>query len=144
MIMSMLGFEEAYQSSLKVRLSNEPPLYILVPSVPALALLKIISWADAYPRRERDAHDLLFILENYEATGIEERLYESHVPLLTEEEFDSQLASVRLLGREIAQLGSTETVRTVEEILIPRDRRRAGFQDALKHGQGNPVPGDQV
>lgn len=48
MIMSMLGFEEAYQSALKVRLSSEPPLEILVPSVPALAFLKIISWADAY------------------------------------------------------------------------------------------------
>ncbi|HTP65183.1 MAG TPA: hypothetical protein VMJ66_07315, partial [Geobacteraceae bacterium] len=55
MIMSMLGFEEAYQSALKVRLSSDPPLEILVPSVPALALLKIISWADAYPRRQRDA-----------------------------------------------------------------------------------------
>lgn len=43
MIMSMLGFEEAYQSALKVRLSSFPPLDILVPSVPALALLKIIS-----------------------------------------------------------------------------------------------------
>lgn len=80
MIMSMLGFEEAYQSALKVRLSSEPTLEILVPSVPALALLKIISWADAYPRRERDAQDLLFIMENYDATGIEALLYESHVP----------------------------------------------------------------
>jgi len=128
MIMSMLGFEEAYQSALKVRLSSDPPLEILVPSVPALALLKIISWADAYPRRERDAHDLLFILENYDATGVEAKLYESHVPLLTEEEFDSRLASVRLLGRDIAQLGSPETVRTVEEILICETDEEQGFR----------------
>ena len=47
MIMSMLGFEEAYQSALKVRFGSDPPLEILVPSVPALAILKIISWADA-------------------------------------------------------------------------------------------------
>ena len=32
MIMSMLGFEEAYRSALRVRLSIEPPLEILVPS----------------------------------------------------------------------------------------------------------------
>lgn len=128
MIMSMLGFEEAYQSALKVCLSSEPTLEILVPSVPALALLKIISWADAYPRRERDAHDLLFILENYDATGIEAKLYESHVPLLTEEEFDSRLASVRLLGRDIAQLGSPEAVKTVEEILIRETDEDQGFR----------------
>ena len=117
MIMRILGFEEAYQSALNVRLSNEPPVEILVPSVPALALLKIISWDDAYPRRERDALDLLFILEKYEATDILNKLYKSHVPLLTEEEFDTQLASVRLLGREIAQLSNMETVKTIEKIL---------------------------
>ena len=81
---------------------------ILVPSIPALALLKIISWDDAYPERERDALDLLFILEKFESTDILNKLYESHVPLLTEEEFDPQFASVRLLGREIAQLGNTD------------------------------------
>lgn len=128
MIMSMLGFEEAYQSALRVRLSSEPPLEILVPSVPALALLKIISWADAYPRRERDAHDLLFILENFDATDVEAKLYESHVPLLTEEEFDIRLASVRLLGRDIAHLGSQETVKTIEEILIRETDENQGFR----------------
>ena len=116
MIVSMLGFEEAYLSALEVRLSSNPVLEILVPSVPALALLKIISWAAS--RHEYEAHDLLFILENYNATGVEEKLYESHVLMLTEEEFDSRLASVRLLGRDIALLGSPEMVKTAEEILI--------------------------
>ena len=117
LIMSMLGFEEAYQSALKVRFSNEPVVEILVPSVLALALLKIISWADAYPRRERDAQDLLFILENYDRTGIEVQLYDSHVPLLAEEGYDARLASVRLLGRDIAKLCSPDTVKAVREIL---------------------------
>ncbi len=43
--------------------------------------------------------------------------YGSVMPLLTEEEFDPRLASVRLLGWEIAQLASMEAVRTAEEIL---------------------------
>jgi predicted nucleotidyltransferase len=128
MIMSMVGFEEAYRSALVVRLSNKPVLEILVPSVPALALLKIVSWADAYPRRERDAQDLLFILENYDATGIEAQLYESHVPLLTEEGYDPKLASVRLLGRDIAQLCGPETVKTVTEILTSETDEDQGFR----------------
>ncbi len=128
MIVSMLGFEEAYLLALKVRLRSDPPLEILVPSVPALALLKIISWADAYPRGEYEARDILFILENYEATGVEAKLYESHVPMLTEEEFDSRLASVRLLGRGIALLGSPETVKMVEEILIGETDEGQGFR----------------
>jgi predicted nucleotidyltransferase len=128
MIMSMLGFEEAYSSALKVRLSNEPVLEILVPSVAALALLKIISWADAYPKRERDAQDLLFILENYDATGIEAQLYESYAPLLTEEGYDSRIASVRLLGRDIAQLCSPDTTKTVTEILMSETDEDQGFK----------------
>lgn len=116
-IMSMVGFEEAYRSALKVIIDSEPPLEILVPSIPALALLKIISWDDAYPRRQRDAQDLLFILENYDATGIEATLYDSHVALLTEEGFDPRLAAVRLLGRDMALLSGPETIQAAEEIL---------------------------
>ena len=127
-IMNMLGFEEAYQSALKVHLNSEPPLNILVPSIPALALMKIISWADAYPRRERDAQDLLFILENYDATGIEAKLYESHSALLINEEFDSRLAAIRLLGQDIAVMSSPETVKTVEDILIRETDADHGFR----------------
>ncbi|KGO32823.1 hypothetical protein JT06_18180 [Desulfobulbus sp. Tol-SR] len=116
-IMSMVGFEEAYRSALQVLIDSEPSLEILVPSIPALALLKIISWDDAYPRRQRDAHDLLFILENYEETGIEAAPYDSHVALLTEEEFDSRLAAVRLLGRDMALLSGSEAIQKVIEIL---------------------------
>jgi predicted nucleotidyltransferase len=93
-----------------------------------LALLKIISWADAYPRRERDAQDLLFILENYDATGIEAELYEFHVPLLTEEGYDSRIASVRLLGRDIAQLCGPDTIKTVIEILMRETDEEQGFK----------------
>jgi len=48
--------------------------------------------------------------------------------LLTEEQFDSRLASVRLLGREIALLGSTETVITVVEILIRETDEKQDFR----------------
>ena len=126
MNMIMLGFEEAYKSALRVRFSSEPVLEILVTSVAALALLKIISWADA--KRERDAQDLFFILENYDATGIEAQLYESHVALLTEEGYDARLASVRLLGRDITELCSSETVRRVTEILTRETDEDQGFR----------------
>ncbi len=128
MIMSMLGFEEACQSALKVLISSEPFVEIQVPSIPALALLKIISWDDAYPTRERDAQDLLFILENYEEAGIEDELYETHADMLIDEEFDSRLASVRLLGRDIARLSSSQTFQAVEEILNRETDENHGFR----------------
>jgi len=140
-IMSMLGFEEAYQSALKVRISSEPLLEILVPSIPALALMKIISWDDAYPKRERDAHDLLFILENYNATGIEDKLYETHDPLLIEEDFDSRLASIRVLGRDIARLGSPETIKRVEEILTRETNEDQGVRMLADMAKGTMIRG---
>lgn len=141
MIMSMLGFEEAYQSALTVCISSEPLLEILVPSIPALALMKIISWDDAHPRRERDAQDLLFILEQYGATGIEDELYETHVDMLTEEEFDNRLASVRLLGRDIARLSNPQTLQTVEEILIREIDEHLGFKMLADMVKGTMIRG---
>lgn len=135
MIMSMLGFEEAYQSALTVRISSEPPLEILVPSIPALTLMKIISWDDAYPSRERDAQDLLFILENYGKAGIEDELYRFHTPMLIEEEFDAGLASVRYLGQAIARLSNPQTLQAVEKILNRETKEDRGFRmlsDMLK------------
>lgn len=128
MVMSMMGFEEAYRSALNVRLSNKPVLEIPLPSVPALAILKIISWADAYPTRERDAQDLLFILENYDATGIEAQLYDAYVPLFTEEGYDTRLASVRLLGRDISHLCGPDTAKTLTAILSRETNEEQGFK----------------
>lgn len=141
MVMSMLGFEEAFRSALTVRLSLKPVLDILIPSVPALAILKLISWNDAYPSRERDAQDLLFILENYDATGIEAQLYDAYIPLLTEEEYDTRLASVRLLGRDIAHLCRPETLTTLTTILNRETDEDQGFRLLTQMLKGNSFQG---
>lgn len=141
MVMSMLGFEEAYRSALSVRLSIKPVLDILIPSAPALAILKLISWNDAYPTRERDAQDLLFILENYDATGIETQLYDTHVPLLTEEEYDTRLASARLLGRDIAHLCENDTVNVLTAILIKETDENQGLRLLTQMVKGTSFQG---
>lgn len=141
MVMSMLGFEEAYQSALTVRIASEPPLDVLVPSIPALALMKIISWDDAYPRRERDAQDLLFIMENSGNAGIKDELYRFHKSMLIEEDFDTGLASVRYLGRAVAQLSSPETLQALEEILIRETDEEQGFRMLADMTKGTVIRG---
>jgi len=54
--------------------------------------------------RKRDAEDLLLLMKKHEEGRNPERLYEEDLPLLQEEGFDTKLAGVRLLGRDIAKI----------------------------------------
>ena len=95
--MSMVGFKEAYEHSITVRVSSDPDLDIKLAPLPGLAIMKLISWKEKYPGRKRDAEDLLLIMNKYEEAGNSERLYEEDLPLLQEEGFDIRLAGTRLL-----------------------------------------------
>jgi len=116
-IMSMVGFEEAYEYSITVRLSSDPVLDIKLSTLSGLAIMKLISWKDKYPERKRDAGDLLLIMNKYEEAGNSERLYGEELALLQEEDFDAGMASIRLLGRDIAKLSDTQTFRIIKSIL---------------------------
>jgi len=116
-IMSLVGFKEAYEYSLTVRLSSNPELDIQLPTLPGLALMKLISWKDGYPERQRDAEDLLVIMQKYEKAGNFDRLYEKERSLLEEESFDTRYASIRLLGRDMAIMAELFTLDTIRTIL---------------------------
>ena len=53
MTMSLLGFKEAHENSITVRISSAPKLDIQLPSIPGLAIMKIISWDEKYPARKK-------------------------------------------------------------------------------------------
>jgi predicted nucleotidyltransferase len=116
-IMSMVGFEEAYEYSITVRLSSNPELDIRLASLPGLAIMKLISWKEKYPNRKRDAEDLLLIVNKYEEAGNSERLYEEDLPLLQEEGFDTRIAGTRLLGRDMAKISDPKTFLIIKGIL---------------------------
>lgn len=126
--MSTLGFKEAYDASITVRLRAKPILDIQFASLPGLALMKIISWNDRYPSRSWDAKDLSFLMRNYLDAGNQERLFNEEADLAEEEDFDYLRAGARLLGRDIAAISNMRTIGTVLEILEKetgeRDRYR--------------------
>jgi len=68
--MSVMGFDDVYRHSTTIRLSSSPPLEVKIPTLPGLAILKLLSWKNNYPERKKDARDLLFIMINYEHAGI--------------------------------------------------------------------------
>jgi predicted nucleotidyltransferase len=115
--MSMVGFEEAYECSITIRLSSDPVLDIKLSTLPGLAIMKLIAWKEKYPERKRDAGDLLLIMNKYEEAGNSERLYGEELPLLQEERFDARVAGIRLLGRDMARISNPQTFRIIKSIL---------------------------
>jgi predicted nucleotidyltransferase len=114
--MSTLGFVEAYHNSITVRMRTDPVLDIQFVSLPGLALLKIISWNDNHPRRDKDAHDLLLLMRTYLDAGSQDRLWNEEGDLVGED-FDYVRAGSRLLGRDIAAILSKEVKEAVIRIL---------------------------
>ncbi len=116
-ILSTLGFDEAYEFSVLFKLSSDPLLEVRVPTIPGLAIMKLISWDEKYPDRTKDAEDLLFIMEKYVDVIDQNDLYDKEATLLEEEGFDNQIACIRLLGRDMAKISNTDTLNKIKEIL---------------------------
>lgn len=115
--MSTLGFEEAYNNSITVKISDEPEIIIRVSSRPGLAMMKLIAWNDNRPGRARDALDLLHLIRNYLDSSNLNRLYGEQSDLAEGEDFDFECASARLLGRDIASIASPQTLKAIDDIL---------------------------
>ena len=152
-VMSMVGFDDAYRAAREVRVRARPPLDILVASTPGLTIMKLVSWAHRPEDRSRDAVDLAHILEMYlDADNNYDRLLEAHADLTEVESFDYVRAGARLLGRDIASIGKPETLVRIKEILAnetanesryrliqamipgwapPREDREKDFQELL-------------
>lgn len=127
-ILSTLGFDEAYKFSVLFRLSSDPLLEVRVPTLPGLSIMKLISWNEKYPDRTKDAEDLLFIMENYVDVIDQNYLYEKEATLLEEEDFDNQMACIRLLGRDIAKISNTDTLNKIKEILLSETAEQSHYR----------------
>jgi predicted nucleotidyltransferase len=121
--MSTIGFREAYDNSVEVRVTDD--LIVRVASLAGLALMKIVAWDDR--RFERDAQDLGLIMRHYLAAGNEDRIYNEHGDCfdLLDEEFDYEQSSARILGRDIGRL-LTDSSRQIVERALSGEGDQAG------------------
>jgi predicted nucleotidyltransferase len=101
-VMSTVGFQEAFDSSIELRLADD--LIVKVASLAGLTLMKIVAWDER--RYQRDAEDLALIMRHYLNAGNEDRIYSEHGDCfdLLNEEFDYERASARVLGRDVGRL----------------------------------------
>jgi predicted nucleotidyltransferase len=114
-VMNVSGFEEALASALSIEL--EPRLVISVASLPGLAILKTIAWADRHLENNKDAGDLYRILTAYDRAGNESRIYDEEMELLESVDYDLTLAGACLLGRDVARIAHSTTAHQIRNLL---------------------------
>lgn len=116
--MNVLGFNEAFNFSIPARIRTNPNLDVPLASPAGLAMLKIISWNDEKYNRLKDAQDLFLLIRNHIDIGNEDRFYkEIDTFQFDNEDFDYELASSQLLGRDIASICVTESINRILQIL---------------------------
>ncbi|MBI5470887.1 MAG: hypothetical protein HY961_00935 [Ignavibacteriae bacterium] len=126
--MNMLGFDEAYEFSLNVRLRNDPVLEVRVSVPQSLAILKLISWDERAAGASKDAEDFFLIIGTYLDLGNADRLAGESSDLLNSLDFDYESAGARLLGRDMATSCNSETASHLLEIL----ERETGEKDRYR------------
>lgn len=133
-VLNIMGFDEAYENTLTIKLSDNPLLEIEVVDIPALTMLKIISFSDRDTSSDsKDAQDLAHIFDNYLDADNLDRLYEdSHKDILEDAGFDYDIASARLVGRDISKIATTNTLNRIIQILDEEiDREGVNFISTL-------------
>ena len=113
--MNVLGFREAYEASVDVKLPGG--LVMAVASLPAQSLLKLFAWRDRRYETKRDAIDLKTILYAYQEGRYLDELYEDHGELLEKRDFDPAAAGAKRLGREADALLGKQHRSAVTDLL---------------------------
>jgi predicted nucleotidyltransferase len=135
--MSIVGFEDAYNDAMMVRLKTNPDLDVLVVSPPSLAVLKLIAWKDRASAGYKDAIDLCFIIRGYLDIGNNERLHEEHSDLVGED-FDYVRAGARLLGRDIANILGEKVMEVLLQIIEEQTAEGGKFPLVEDMSRGDP------
>jgi predicted nucleotidyltransferase len=116
MVMSVLGFDEALRTAIKVTISRDPLLVIPVASLPGIVLLKLIAWTDrAADKKAKDAQDLRFIMLNYiKIEEISDLTYTDGV--MDKYGYDADLASAHILGKHAGEIAGDATRNQIGKI----------------------------
>ena len=90
-------------------------------SLAGLALLKLFAWRDRGLEDTRDATDLVTLCQHYAEAGNLDRIYAEALPALQAVDFDVELASAWLLGKDTAATASPQTYAQIKALI--RDAR---------------------
>ncbi|BDP33622.1 MULTISPECIES: nucleotidyl transferase AbiEii/AbiGii toxin family protein [Vibrio] len=126
--MSVVGFKEAFESSLQVDIDG---LTFSVASLPGIALMKLIAWAERGNENSKDASDFLLLLNKYQLIH-QDRIWEDYVP--QEFDYDVELVTAFLLGFDVRDILKSES----EEVLLSiKNEHEDRLLTAMARGNGS-------
>jgi len=114
--MNVQGFADAYSSSISLSINDE--FEIKSAGYAEQFVLKLIAWKDRRSiRGVDDAGDLAYFLINAIHSFPDIELYNKYDSVLKENEYDAELTSCFVLGKQIRSVFSEKTCNTVRELL---------------------------
>ncbi|QBE63272.1 nucleotidyl transferase AbiEii/AbiGii toxin family protein [Pseudoduganella lutea] len=136
-VMNVAGYAEALETALTVDVGG---FNVRVVSLPGLAALKLLAWADRHDEHTKDALDLRFLMGNYHQAGNFDRLYDEAMDVMERTGYDISLAGAALLGMDTRRMLAPATLTAMLAILhAPKLRDRL-----LTHMSVALVDRDQV
>ncbi|MCC5924229.1 MAG: nucleotidyl transferase AbiEii/AbiGii toxin family protein [Crocinitomicaceae bacterium] len=97
--LSVLGFRELNEELEEYFIDQDQSVSIPVPPLHGIFILKLLSWDDKKPDREKDLVDLYQIIDNY-WSFVSDEAYEKHLDLFTDD-FETLITAARILGRNL-------------------------------------------
>jgi predicted nucleotidyltransferase len=131
--LNVMGFGEALTSATLIDIGEG--LAIPFASLPSLAALKILAWADRGNVTSKDALDLAKLLRCYAGAGNQDRLYSEKSEILEVAGYNLELAGSRLLGLDVCRSLRSATVGRLRQILTDaqsRDKLLLGMLPTLR------------
>lgn len=133
--LTALGLEKARQNTVSMQVKNGPEFQVV--SLPALGLLKIITWNESPQERAQDAQDLCFVMQHYFDVRLDD-VVANHADLFDQAGFRKPEMSARAYGREIASLLRASS-RLRDYVLTILERETADFyQSSLADAMNAP------
>jgi predicted nucleotidyltransferase len=117
--MNVLGLREAVDSAEVALLPDG--VSVTVPSIPALALLKLLAWQDRHLVDTRDAIDLATMIGWYSSERYLDQLYTEEMDVLESFDYEPQSAGAWLLGSRMSDLLDDETIAVLRRIVDDQD-----------------------
>jgi predicted nucleotidyltransferase len=142
-VMNVAGYREALEAALEIEIV--PSFVVRVASLPGLAVLKLLAWADRGIEDPRDATDLVTIMRRYADAGNEDRLFGEEANVLEAVAHNVDFAGPRLLGIDAGRIIATATREQIFVLLrddavvqrLVKDMARAirGVEDSISQAE---------